>query len=180
MTDQPIKYRRELYKLLPPNFHSVEIGVAEGYFSAEILESGAGLHYMVDAWQYLPQYGDGGNAQTWHDQNYFAAVARVAKYDGRVKILRGLSTHMAHEIPDGSLDLVYIDGDHSYDGCKADINAYWSKLKIGGIMAFHDFEAPEYGVKPAVLEFAYNNDVGFFMIREDKPEDAGAYLIKNV
>jgi hypothetical protein len=173
-----IQYRRELYKLLPPDFASCEVGVAEGYFSADILEMGASKHYMVDAWQHLLQTGDGGFTQEWHDNNYYAAVARVAKYRDKAIILRGLSDHMAHEIPDESLDLVYIDGDHSYQGVKRDIASYWPKLKTGGVMAFHDYKNPAYGVRGAVLEFAdiYSSQVN--IIPEDSDADAGAYVIK--
>ena len=173
-----IQYRRELYKLLPANFTSCECGVAEGYFSADILSWGAAKHYMVDAWQQLNQTGDGGFLQEWHDNNYYAAVARVARYRDKAVILRGLSDHMAHDIPDESLDLCYIDGDHSYHGVKRDINAYWSKLKSGGVMAFHDYKNPAYGVRAAVLEWADMQVLEVNIIPEDTEEDAGAYLIK--
>jgi hypothetical protein len=58
-----------------------------------------------------------------------------------------------------------------------DIANWFRKLKKGGIMAFHDYEAPQYGVKPAVKEFANRNDYLIHLIPEDKPEDAGAYII---
>ncbi len=173
-----IHYRRELYKLLPPEFTSAEVGVAEGYFSADILSWGALKHYMVDAWQQLVQSGDGGFDQEWHDNNYYAAFSRVAKFGERAIVLRGLSDHMAHEIIDGTLDFCYIDGDHSYNGVKRDINAFWPKLKSGGIMAFHDFDNPAYGVKAAVLEFCHNNKITVNHIPEDSEVDAGAWVSK--
>ena len=85
---------------------------------------------------------------------------------------------MAHAIEDESLDLVYVDCDHSYSGVKRDINSYWQKLKTGGIMAFHDFENEAYGVKAAVLEFAYDNKLTVNHIPEDKDADAGAWVRK--
>lgn len=36
------------------------------------------------------------------------------------------------------LDLVYIDGDHSYDGCKSDIVNYSPKIKKGGYLVMDD------------------------------------------
>ena len=36
-------------------------------------------------------------------------------------------------------EMVFIDGDHSYNGCKGDILAWLSNIKPGGIMAVHDF-----------------------------------------
>jgi len=35
-------------------------------------------------------------------------------------------------------DLMYIDGDHSYEGVKADFNNYYMFLSPGGYIAFHD------------------------------------------
>lgn len=48
-------------------------------------------------------------------------------------------------------DLIYIDGDHSYEGCKADLIAYRPVLEKGGLMLAddHAFE----GVARAVDEF---------------------------
>lgn len=38
----------------------------------------------------------------------------------------------------GEIDLLFIDGDHSYRGCKADIEAWTPHVKVGGRAAFHD------------------------------------------
>lgn len=37
------------------------------------------------------------------------------------------------------VDLIFVDGDHSYEGCKADIQSWIGKLNEGGIIAFHDY-----------------------------------------
>lgn len=37
------------------------------------------------------------------------------------------------------VDFVFIDGDHSYDGCVGDIVSWWPHLKVGGLMAIHDY-----------------------------------------
>ena len=36
-----------------------------------------------------------------------------------------------------SLDLVYVDGDHSYQGAASDIAAWWPNIRPGGVMAGH-------------------------------------------
>jgi hypothetical protein len=38
-----------------------------------------------------------------------------------------------------SLDAVYIDGDHRYDAVKADIRAWWPKVREGGVIGGHDY-----------------------------------------
>lgn len=62
---------------------------------------------------------------------------------------------------DTPLDLVRIDGDHSEEGTRADIQAWAPHLKPGGIMAFDDFETPEWpGVTKAIdaLMFSRSNE----------------------
>jgi predicted O-methyltransferase YrrM len=53
--------------------------------------------------------------------------------------LIGDSIKMARLIPDGSLDFAYIDADHSFQKCLADLIAYFPKISPGGILAGHDF-----------------------------------------
>ncbi len=42
------------------------------------------------------------------------------------------------EIADGSYDLGFIDGDHSYEGCLADMERWWPGLAPGGSLLLHD------------------------------------------
>ena len=38
-------------------------------------------------------------------------------------------------------DLIFLDGDHSYEGCKRDIEKWWPRVKNKtGILAGHDFD----------------------------------------
>lgn len=183
MEKMEIKYRKDLNKLL---WHleltgdTAEVGCAEGLFSADILKWDLpNKHYMIDNWGTIYNItGDGNNAQDWHDKNYTEAMERIKEYQKRVDVLRGMSVDMAIHIPDSSLALVYVDCDHSYIGVKADIDAYYKKLVPGGVMAFHDYEMPQYGVKRAVNEFANANGLEVHFIAEDKLEDAGAWFCK--
>ncbi len=52
----------------------------------------------------------------------------------------------------GAIDFVFIDGDHSYEACKADIAAWSPFLKRGGVIAFHDFGSRADGVTRAIFE----------------------------
>lgn len=45
-------------------------------------------------------------------------------------------THAVHE--NESLDYVFVDGDHSYEGALADLTNFWPKLKPDGLMAVQD------------------------------------------
>lgn len=181
-----IKYRRDLWRLLIKNEagnpllgDAAEIGVAEGNFSRDILNWPVKFDrlYLVDRWQCTPQQkGDASMPQAWHDKNLAQVHEKMAGNEHRVVFLRGSSVDMALKVPNRTLALVYIDADHSYEGVKKDINAWLPKLVIGGYIAFHDYEAPQYGVKRAVQEFCKNRSLTVHPIPEDKPEDAGAYF----
>ncbi|HEU4975489.1 MAG TPA: class I SAM-dependent methyltransferase [Baekduia sp.] len=40
------------------------------------------------------------------------------------------------------LDFLFIDGDHTYDGVKADFESYSQLVRPGGLVGFHDISAP--------------------------------------
>lgn len=177
-----LRYRRDLpllMKELGLPMIAVECGVAEGYNSADLLSNGIEKLYMCDVWATIPgQKGDGGFDQEWHDMNYQKAIERVKKFGSKAIILKGYSEAMSLRVADNHLGLVYIDSDHSYEGVMLDIAVWWPKLVSGGLMAFHDHEMTQYGVKHAVQEFARSNKLPINLIPEDKREDAGAWIQK--
>jgi hypothetical protein len=176
-----IKHRRDLWKLFPDVTQciAVELGVAEGLHSRDLCEQGYKLVISVDLWESHPdRRGDIASPQSWHNSNYNNVVTLLRPYGERSQILRGNTSTMAQHVQPSTVDLVYIDADHSYEGVKADIAAWWSRLKSGGIMAFHDYEMPEYGVKQAVTEWAATVGVNIYLLPEDAKKDAGAYLVK--
>lgn len=177
-----IRYRRNLWQLLPDVKNAVcaEIGVAEGFNSADMLAWGIKYLYMVDMWESVPSMkGDASSPQTWHDANYTAAKNRVAKYEGKYELLRGPSSRMAQHVADNSLDLIHLDGDHSYEGVLADLQAYYPKMKSGSIISGHDYLARQYGVRAAVAHFLTGGPVvRVHIMHEDKDEDAGFYFVK--
>lgn len=54
-------------------------------------------------------------------------------------------------------DFIYLDGDHTYESVKSDMNNYWRLLNKGGIIAGHDVDFE--GVFKAVGEFALKNNL---------------------
>ena len=177
-----IKYREHLWQLFPKVEEAVcvEIGVAEGQFSRDILNWGVKKLYSVDTWATLNgQRGDGGNDQAWHDMNYQNTKNLLAKFGDKSELLRGLSHEMAARVDDNYIDLLYLDGDHSYDGVMRDLTAWYPKLKSGCICAGHDYLMQHYGVQRAVKDFTTNNKVfEVHTIFENKNEDAGFWFRK--
>lgn len=58
------------------------------------------------------------------------------------------------------IDILFIDADHSYEGCKKDIVAWYPKVKKGGIILFHDYTEKGCGVSRVVDEFFENKHRG--------------------
>lgn len=175
-----IKYRSDLYRILPENSTIAEIGTAEGLFAADMLLWPVTKKLIVcDNWGKIEnQSGDGNNPNEWHNKNYSDAMLRLNFAIDKVKVLRGISWEMAASVDDESLDLLYIDCCHTYECVKRDIEAWISKVKTGGIVAFHDYENTAYGVKQAVKEFC-DGKFKIQLLPENKPEDAGAYFINH-
>ena len=57
-----------------------------------------------------------------------------------------LITDDSANITTGELGLLFIDGDHSYEGVSKDIKHHWPDLKVGGLCVFHD-AVPNDGLK---------------------------------
>lgn len=57
----------------------------------------------------------------------------------RVKLLRKTSVEGAATFDDESIDWIFIDGDHTYDGCLADLKAWYPKIRKGGLISGDDY-----------------------------------------
>jgi len=64
--------------------------------------------------------------------------------------LRMTSEEASRTFADASVDFLFVDGDHSYEGVSSDIRNWLPKMKPGKTMAGHDIDRP--GVRKAVDE----------------------------
>jgi predicted O-methyltransferase YrrM len=55
---------------------------------------------------------------------------------------------------EGRFDVVLVDGEHTYESCRADMRAAWCLARDGGLIAAHDYGRPTNGVKKGVDETA--------------------------
>jgi hypothetical protein len=160
------EYLPDLFVLRNLTGVGAEIGVQRGGFSQRILSRWPGKRlFLIDLWAQQEEgaYVDIANVENDQQElNYRLTLQRVMPFRNRTEIvlIRDYSTNAAARIQDHELDWAYLDGDHSYAGVVADINAYWPKVKPGGILAGHDYFANghyrigAFGVMQAVLEFA--------------------------
>lgn len=74
------------------------------------------------------------------DESLRSALSRLG-LEGTAELIFADSSTLPIEA--GSIDLVFIDGDHSYEGVSRDV-AYWMPaLRRGGILPLHDAQFPE-------------------------------------
>lgn len=70
----------------------------------------------------------------------------------RIKFIQGHSSQIAEQLKGEFFDFIYIDGDHDFYQCRADIIQYSKLLKKYGIIGGHDYSDVKYGVMNAVDE----------------------------
>jgi len=120
-----------------------EIGVQNGRFSAHVLTDWASCEYflLVDPWlQQNVTYTDFANTDDFKQEyNYQNTVKRLSIFSNILDVKRMTSKDASVLVPDDSLDFVYLDARHDYCSVKEDLELWWPKLKMGGILAGHDF-----------------------------------------
>lgn len=122
---------------------------------AQGLGDAGGIIYCVDHWQGAPGDATFKLAQALSPEKaYELFMENTSPLIGSViRPLRGASLEVAASLPPQGADLVFIDADHSYEGCKADILAWLPHLRSDGIIFGHDFEKEQFpGVVRAVKE----------------------------
>lgn len=141
------------------NGEGAEIGVYKGGFSLFVVSNTPMRHlYLVDRWRHEDNYKDILNNPDDEQEAIYKNVVKMFSGMPNVTIIREDSLIAANLFRDGGLDWVHIDADHSYESCKADIETWASKVRIGGIVAGHDYADIEndkvsFGVKRAVDEY---------------------------
>jgi hypothetical protein len=121
-----------------------EVGVWKGDFAKDILTQRPEIerYTMIDPWANLPDWNKPWNvdARTFDDV-HAEAMEKTAFAKEKIHVLRGRTSDVAHEIPDGSLDLAYIDGDHTLRGITIDLIRLLPKIRQGGLIGGDDFTA---------------------------------------
>jgi len=118
-----------------------ELGVWRGETFIHLLTNCPGLTclYGVDRWAPQPDNAGPESYVDWpHDANEQGVRAAAAGFGERAQLLKMWTHEAARLIPDGSLDFVYIDADHSEAGVRRDIADWLPKVKPTGWILGHD------------------------------------------
>jgi len=152
-----------------PRLTGAEIGVFGGALSRLLLRRDGLFLYMVDSW--LPAEEQPEHYARTKDYHahlpielqrhyYFTAMVNTEFAEDRRRVLRMDSVEASRQVANGSLDFVFIDANHTYQGCTADIEAWLPKVKVGGLLCGHDYkntDFPEFEVDRAVDETVKRN-----------------------
>ena len=142
-----------------------EIGVEKGKFSTRLCKKIPGLKlYSIDPYARYKGYGEHAS-QSKMDSFYVTAQERTAKYD--CEIIRKFSMDVVKDFEDESLDFVYIDGNHDFQNVTNDIVEWEKKVRIGGIIAGHDYR--KFKPHRAYKCHAYHVVIAYTYTHEIKP-----------
>ena len=135
-----------------------ELGVQKGNNFRYLVENKDDLClHGVDIWSEKEVRWNGTSSDKLQFQpdsvisEYLINLQEWAKdYEGRVFFHRHFTTYAHKFFNDGELDFIFVDAGHEYEDVKADIQAWYPKIKKGGYMIGHDVNQTQ--VRRAVRE----------------------------
>ncbi len=125
---------------MPAGFSAVEVGSYLGASTAFLGFAAlhrAGTVHAIDPWT-NDAMGAEGARDTWGEfrRNTEPFTHFIVPHQGFSADVHARET----AIP---CDLLFIDGDHSYDAVVTDLRCWLPSLKRGGVLAMHDIDAPD-------------------------------------
>jgi len=147
LTDKEKMLLKRLAGKVPKDGVILEVGSYLGA-SACFLALGAKKRgqriYCVDTWQ--------NDAMSEGKRDTFAKFLKnIESFNDKIVPLRGVSEDIAKTF-DKKIHLLFIDADHSYEGCSFDIKNWFPHLNKNSIVIFHDYGWAN-GVRQAVAEY---------------------------
>ncbi len=119
----------------------VELGAYNGLsffaFCQSMLENNVdGVAYAIDCWE-------GDKHTDSYDDSIYKGVQEHARehYRGFTYLLKMFFSEALQHFQEDSIDLLHIDGLHTYDAVKEDFTTWYPKVKPGGLVLFHDVMA---------------------------------------
>jgi hypothetical protein len=160
--------RTRALEALPRGGVVAEIGVAAGDFSEAMLARLAPRRF--DAFDLFRLHG-ADRCMGWSAAERFGGLSHRRYYERRfaaeiatgiVHVHEGESSREMDKQPDSTYDVIYVDGDHRYEGVMRDAEVSARKLKSDGILIFNDYIIFDhelgvpYGIVQVVHELCVN------------------------
>lgn len=162
----------------------IEIGIARGELTHYLLHR---LHNQIQEYHAVDPFLGGYDANDAMSSELSEANAPVAWSEAILTMFKekgcifrlhfGKSEERCDDFVDETIDCIFIDGDHTYEGIKQDIIMYEKKLKKGGYFLFDDYSSSYMGVVKAIDELVDVNRIDFHKINShnnyyvQKPKD---------
>jgi len=155
-------FYRRLAEEMPENFNFAEVGVWKGkslsYFviSCTRVEK-SGSIYAIDHWEGSKEHKDK-KSPTYQsileneDSLFKEFLKNMEPIKSYITVIRKDSLNASMNFPDCFFDAVFIDASHDYTSVSKDLNCWYNKIKIGGLLCGHDYTKES--VKSAVNYFA--------------------------
>lgn len=129
-----------------------------------------GVCYAVDTW-------DGDEHTGAYGEAIYDSVNKHLRdyYRGLAYLLRMTFDEALQHFSDETIDLLHIDGLHTYEAVQHDFEAWWPKVRPGGIILFHDIEArmKDYGawrfweeLAPRYRTFSFRHGFGLGVLQK--------------
>ena len=116
----------------------VEIGINKGHYSRILLQGVKDIRFVgVDPWLAYSDYVENSREQDKMDAMCHTAHRRLVPMGAT--LIRATSMEAVKNVDDESLDMVFIDGNHSFRWVTEDIHEWSKKVRKGGMIAGHDY-----------------------------------------
>jgi len=179
-----LPFARDLIAAKRPSI-LVELGThyGESYFGfcQAVEESGVECQcYAIDTWR-------GDLHAGWYSEEVFRQVDEYnnQNYSSFSKLLRMTFDEALPRFTDGTIDILHIDGLHTYEHVKHDYETWAPRIRPGGIILFHDTAArhADFGVwrlwdelKSEHESFEFTHSWGLGILRVDGPAEESEFL----
>mgnify|MGYP001090570174 FL=1 len=153
----------DVVEKLPNNANIVEVGAWFGkstnFLAQKIKESGKRINFTtVDTFKGSPTEDVHNNTLTVFDNDIYSEFMHstiMLDNLSNVNVIKDTSVNAKDLFLNNSLDFIMIDAGHTYEDVKSDINAWYYKVKPGGIISGDDYIPVFQGVIDAVNEYFY-------------------------
>ena len=152
LLDGEVEFLQDLARQLPPRAKIVNIGAGAGTSCLALLEARDDLNVITVDIQ--ADASPLGGLQS--ERNALEAAGLWGL--GRHIQIHGDSKEVGRTWEGGPVDLVFIDGDHSYEGCSGDVRAWGQHIRTGGFLVFHDYDNAPWGDVKGVVRDLIETD----------------------
>ena len=129
-----------LYEISKGKKIIIQLGTALG-FGAMVLASHGGKVYTIDNYKILESKFGSILLNKTESNSISNVISQYLDLFGGISLIYGDTAESSIKFEDNSVDLLYIDADHTYNGVKRDYYSWINKVKYGGIILFHDYSS---------------------------------------